>query len=695
MSPASSSQPKGQLSPPATNGQLAAARWPVVLLMLLALGLRVGHSLDMSASPLFSQPHMDGLYHLDWARAVAAGEPFPVSLTDGTPAPFFRAPLYPWLLGLVLRLAGDDLLIPRLLQAVLGAFTTGLTWWVGRQAFNQRVGLLAATLAATNWVLIAFDGELLIPTLLVPLLLLAMGLTLGLRRVGPKQQPSPWRALAAGLAWGLAACARPNALLFLPCLLIWLLVTHRRRAWAPALALTLGVMLPILPLTAINAARGDSVLISSQAGVNLWIGNHPESDGSTAWVPGTRGDWWGGYADAISQAEEDAGHTLRPSEVSRHYAARAWQAMRSDPTHALTHMLWKLRLFWTDWELGNNLELRFFVDRFTRVTRFLPLSFSILAPLGLLGLILAGRRELFPLWGFVPVYCLSVVAFFVCARFRVPVLPPLMILAAHGALTLIDYARRQANVRLVASLAFLLAGIVGASQVPFSADSSRANGLWMLGISEARAGHTQVAEGLFAESIDAWPDSALARRSHGITLLALGRAAEAESELGLALRLDPTDTESLDALTGIHISNGRWNRAEELARRSIALLPDLPRAHYNLGRCAVESGETAAGLAEFRSALAADPEHFNAAFAIARVLEGEGAGGAALEAWGRALELGLDSAPESRLLEVADEYLHGLLEAGQAGAAQELLRRLEPRLGDTPAYSRWRAVRNP
>ena len=77
----------------------------------------------------------------------------------------------------------------------------------------------------------------------------------------------------------------------------------------------------MLPISAYNRIVGeDWVLIASQAGVNLWIGNNPESDGSTAIVPGTRGGWWEGYHDSIALAEAEAGRTLSASGVSRHYA---------------------------------------------------------------------------------------------------------------------------------------------------------------------------------------------------------------------------------------------------------------------------------------------------------------------------------------------------------------------------------------
>ena len=57
-----------------------------------------------------------------------------------------------------------------------------------------------------------------------------------------------------------------------------------------------GVLLVVvLPITIRNCAvGGDAVLIASQGGVNFYIGNNPDSDGRTAIVPGTPGDWWGG-----------------------------------------------------------------------------------------------------------------------------------------------------------------------------------------------------------------------------------------------------------------------------------------------------------------------------------------------------------------------------------------------------------------
>jgi tetratricopeptide (TPR) repeat protein len=72
-------------------------------------------------------------------------------------------------------------------------------------------------------------------------------------------------------------------------------------------------------------------------------------------------------------------------------------------------------------------------------------GFWIVGPLGLLGLALTLRRwrELFPLWGFLATYGLSVALFFVNARFRAPMVPFLIVYGAAAAVWLVQRARAR------------------------------------------------------------------------------------------------------------------------------------------------------------------------------------------------------------------------------------------------------------
>ena len=94
---------------------------------------------------------------------------------------------------------------------------------------------------------------------------------------------SKGRVPAASAVLGLAATARPGAILLLPLLLV---LSGGRKALR-----LLPALLPILLVWCVNAIKGDpGVIISSQGGINLYLGNSPDSDGMTAFAPFGRVD---------------------------------------------------------------------------------------------------------------------------------------------------------------------------------------------------------------------------------------------------------------------------------------------------------------------------------------------------------------------------------------------------------------------
>lgn len=571
-------------------------RWTVAALVLLAILLRVVYVLQQRANPFFAEPLMDALYHTQWARALAAGEDF-------QPGPFFRAPLYPWFLGTVLRFFGDGLLLPRLLQCGFGGVATWLTFLVSRRAFGSRAALVAALLVATNWVLVYFDGELLIPALAIPLNLLALWLSLDLA-----ERPTPRKIGLAGMAWGVAAIARPNVLLFMPLLLGWLVLRQRpawRRGVWQGVILTAAVLVPVAPLTFYNVVvGGDTVLISSQAGVNLWIGNNPQSDGSTAIVPGTRPGWWEGYHDAIALAEQEEGRKLRPSEVSAHYSDKALSFILGEPGESLPHFWWKLRLFFSDWELGNNQDVHFFAHRFSDVPKLLPPSFGLLMPLGVVGLLLSWptRRRTFPLWGFLLTYIGSVLLFFVCSRYRAPIIPLLAIYSGHALVLGFDALRARRFGPLAGCGAVAVALAVAVQQIPKAVDTTDATGLWQLGISELNHGRPEAAIEPLRKSVETNPRKWISRQHLGLALHQTGRLLEARTVYKGALAMVPGSLELTSYYVEACLATGDAAEAERAARDAIsrnrglaAPWDDLAAVHLNrseldLARLALERG---------------------------------------------------------------------------------------------------------
>ena len=496
----------------ARGGALGSAPWwrgPVAGSFVVAALLRLVYVLALRDHPRFDAPTMDAGYHLAWARSLAAGEVF----QEG---PFFRAPLYPYFLALWSALSPDSTLLARMAQGVLGAVTAGLTAGLAQRVAGRASAWWAGVLVAVSPVMVALDAELLIPVLLVPLLLLALGCCV---RWGGEDRP--WAALGTGLLFGLAAIARPNVLLFMPALFAWTLWRTRRPA--AGLALALGTLVPIVPVTVANALAGDAALISTQAGVNLWIGNNPQSDGVSAIVPGTRQGWWNGYYDAVAAAEAEEGRALKPSEVSQHYVGRSLAWMSRDPAAAARLLAWKARLLATNVELANNQDLEFTARRTLPALRYSPSRWDLLFGFGLVGLVLAwrrGQRGAGVLLGFTAVYALSVVLFFVNARFRAPLLPVLSVGAGY-ALVQLAAGLRARDVRacaLVGLPALLLVGL--SNLVPAAVQESDAAGLADLGRAELARGDAGAALDLLSAATAEAPRSVQVRMALSAAIVA-------------------------------------------------------------------------------------------------------------------------------------------------------------------------------
>ncbi|NIM19706.1 MAG: tetratricopeptide repeat protein [Candidatus Latescibacteria bacterium] len=397
--------------------------------------------LSKQNNPLFYYPIMDSLYHHEWAEEIISGNFW------GDEA-FFRAPLYPYFLALLYKLSGSSIGFAVFCQHMIGSLTAVIIYFLAREYFTRKIALLAGALAALYWPFVYFEGELLIVTLILFLdVAFLWCLAFGLRRRKSRL------FIAAGIILGLSAVARPSILIFILVLPFALRYgasskeeTSSKSLWRQQTVLVLaGTILIVLPVIIRNYIVGrDIVPIASQGGVNFYIGNNPQSDGRTAIVPGTRPDWWGGYYDTIARAEAVEGRKLKPSEVSSYYFKEGFRFIGTSPGAAAKLLFHKFYLFWAGGERSNNKYIYFFWD--LTGMRKVPLpGFWLITPLALLGGILQWRRRklLAPLYLFVMSYMVGVVAFFVNARFRLPVVSVLIGFAAYAVFHLVTAYRQK------------------------------------------------------------------------------------------------------------------------------------------------------------------------------------------------------------------------------------------------------------
>ncbi len=447
-----------------------AAAWTIAA---IALALRLLHVyFTQRFNPLAADLQLDAATYDRWARALAFGG-------DAGPTTLMQSPVYPWFLSLIYRAFGPELAAVRIVQALLGAATCGLVTIAARRAFrSDAAALLSGLIASLYAPLVFYEGVLLPATLVVFLNALFVAVVLGGERPGPR------RMLAAGAVLGAAAAANPPTLLLFPFALLHLYFagmesgasaaaesngragaahTPRpaRRFLAGAIALSLGVAAAVAPLAIRNALRtGEFIPLTAGAGINFYHGSNPEANGFYQ-VPMYRGVPLGGTPEEQSVnmarvASSETGRGLSPSEVSDFWLAAGIEYAREHPG-AWASLLWrKFRFFWNAYERAN-VENFYFHRRFAGVLPLPLLVFGVVAPLGLLGVFLTrGRwRALWLLYGGILAYLATALAFYVLARYRLPVVVFLVPFAGAACVELAALARGRRAAELALSLAAL------------------------------------------------------------------------------------------------------------------------------------------------------------------------------------------------------------------------------------------------
>jgi 4-amino-4-deoxy-L-arabinose transferase-like glycosyltransferase len=451
------------VAPDRPTSSFTRADWiSAALVWGVALVLRTWHWSEVRANdPFFDLPAVDGAYYHAWAIGIAGGS----WLGEGV---FHNGPLYPYLLGALYSLTGPSLVAAKLLNVALGLLLCHAVFATARRLFDTRVACVAGLLVATYQLSIFYVGTLLLVNLALPLAALSLWSAVAL-----EARPGPRQALLAGVIAGLGILARPNMLLFGVGLSAWLLWVLRRDPLARRTAvvgmLIVGMALAVLPVTLRNGlVAGDWVLVTSSGGMNLFMGNNPDANGSYR-VPGifsrsTTDDTLEQNRAFADYAERYTGKELRPSQVSGFWRAQALRYIRSYPLDWIALEFHKLALASNAFEAWNVRSVT--VSRqFSSVLELPLLRLGLLLPFAVLGSVLAWRdwKRLVPVYLLTGTVLVSLLAFFVTARYRLPVLPALAILAGAGVVKLGE-ALRAREFRLLGLACVLSLGVAWNAQ---------------------------------------------------------------------------------------------------------------------------------------------------------------------------------------------------------------------------------------
>jgi 4-amino-4-deoxy-L-arabinose transferase-like glycosyltransferase len=523
-----------------------------------------------------------------WARTIAGGDWIGHEV-------FYQAPLYPYVLAVVYTLVGPSATAVRVLQAALGGASCVLLAAAGRRFFSRGVGLASGLVLALYGPAIFFAGlvhkmalDLFFTTFLLYALARVGEPSAARGDVGP---PRRWLVLA-GAGLGCLALTRENALAWLPVLLAWLAWRDRARLPRAGRAIgwfLAGTLLVLGPVAARNAALGGVPLVTtSQAGVNFYLGNNADADGTYTPLRFGHGSFAQERADAIELAESARGRTLSPAEVSSYWSERAWSWISEHPGAWLRLLARKWMLVWGAREIPDSDEPAVYRDASLVLRATWPLSFGVLGPLALLGIVasLRARRDagVGVLVALLLVSAASTAAFLVFGRYRVPMVPLAALFAVVGAGHLVALARERPLRPRAAGAAFGLVGLaVVASRFPRADEGHpRAMAHYNLGVTLEGMGELERAADAYRAAVAADADFEEAHVNLGALLARGGDFEGGIREETAALRAKPDDVTAHTDLANALLESGRLDEAERHYQAALRVDPDFPSARAGL-----------------------------------------------------------------------------------------------------------------
>ncbi|OUU22883.1 MAG: hypothetical protein CBC13_06900 [Planctomycetia bacterium TMED53] len=634
----------------------------LLILFIVSFLIRLGVVAQMSSHDIcFQQPFVDELTNVDQARDFLDSGP-----SAGTP--YWKPPGYPGVLALLgfpfdnleargLGARGQGVpigfaWIVKIFQCLIDAGTTCLLAMLAGRWAGNRAALWAGLLHAVSWLSVYCCGQFLDTTLFTFLTVLSVDL-LDRRWDSDPESSSPLELswFFVGIVTGLASITRAVAL---PLAGVYALLAlkkswHSHRRWNSLSALLLGLFLSIGPVMALNRWAGeDQVIISSNGGVNLYIGNRAGgeigADGLTSVAAGPR---W----DAVLELTQDL---EKPSARSRAYVRLAVEEILSQPGAWLQRMGIKALALISARDVPNNKNLIAEEERNLglKILRYGPGTSGFLVALLLFG-VWKTRRELLqrglPIIATIVLLALLTWIFFVAGRYRVPILALGCVFGGIG------LARSTLQWRDFAPLLFISL-LIHLIPIP----------------------------------------SRTLMETYCIDPMALGYIHEQRGEVDLAeewyqrcLREDPSDYRAHHNIGHLAQNRGDFIAAQLKFEEAVRANPNYAPSWNSLGTL-LATADGPRALAAVRKAVEVDPSYTNAWINLGQLLESQQMYPGALDAYQRARRLESEN-PLAILLEArvrlarnersqARRLLLKLEEASLVPGLQELQQRLKERL---------------
>jgi 4-amino-4-deoxy-L-arabinose transferase-like glycosyltransferase len=399
----------------------------LLVILLAAVALRVGYVLTVTRNDHHAY---DAFYYDAEATSLADGHGFvdPFGFAGGQkPGP---AADHPPLTSMALVPAAEldeaatwlahGSLAMRFEMTLLGVGVVAAIGLLGRALKGDRVGLLAAAIAAIYPNLWMNDGLVMSETLATLLTVIALLLVYRVVR-----RPSAAPVVALGLVCGLATLTRAELLLYVPLLAVptvWIALRSSRRTTLASAGVVVLAAVVVGPWVIYNLTRfEDPVFVSTNDGIAL-VGSNCHATYYGHSVGLTRLACLGRTPPGDASAQ------------SRVYRQRAFDYIGAHAARVPVVALARVGRLWSVWNPADTITFNEGEGRPSWASTLGVVSLLLLLVAAVPGL-LALRRRGVPAWPLlVPAVVVTVaaVAFYGQPRFRAPAEPAIVVLAAIG-----------------------------------------------------------------------------------------------------------------------------------------------------------------------------------------------------------------------------------------------------------------------
>jgi tetratricopeptide (TPR) repeat protein len=588
----------------------------LITIAVVAFALRAAYVWQIRSSPLFDTLVGDAKRYDAWAQQIAAGDWIGRDV-------FYQAPLYPYFLGVWYSLAGRDLFAVRLVQCAIGAVSCVLIGLASRRWHSIKAGWMAGIAMGVYAPAIFFDG--LLQKSVLDLFFIAVLIWLVSRFADNEGSWSRWFGI--GVTLGALALTRENAFIFIIPLTGWLFLQSRarpRRAVPALAALALGMLLVLAPVAVRNRlVGGEWHVTTSQFGPNFYLGNNPKADGTAGALREGRGSVEYERQDAFALAEAAEGRPLSAREVSSYWTRQALTFIRSSPGRWLMLLGRKTRLLFNRAELVDTDSQEAYED-YSSVLRALSYvaNFGVLMPIAIFGMFVAWRhrRKLWLVYALALAYAASVVLFFVSARYRLPLVPFLMIFAAIGLSSVPEFVRSANFRRKSAAAAVVCVAAIVANWPLWPRGYMAAVTENNLAISLQGDNRVSEAESHYRRALELRPDYAPAYVNLGEVLTAQQRPEEAIEAYLRAGSLGIVDPELDGRIADAFLRAGRAEQAIQFYRRTLSAGNRTSQTYNNLIVALMSTNRISEALEVFPEAIQDDPNNANFRFTYGSLL---------------------------------------------------------------------------